>query len=242
MSNNPHINKEQGSYRQQLSQLVRNDPFWGNNLSILYNSNRVVEFVPTKDMSRVERLNALSRLSIYAGVLLSIIYGDVLFLFVGVIGMALFYFINMHFPEENQLGGADSSDPRLMTPQQDCKDCDRDENGNLYQKPTQDNPFMNVLLTDYADHPNRPPAGDIEDPKILNQAKKHFGHGLYKDVDDIWDRNNSQRQYYSNPATTIPNDRDSFMKWCWNTPYVCKDGDKQACLRYEDVRGHGQIT
>jgi len=52
-------------------------------------------------MSRVERLNALSRLSIYAGVLLSIIYGDVLFLFVGVIGMALFYFINMHFPEEN---------------------------------------------------------------------------------------------------------------------------------------------
>ena len=144
--------------------------------------------------------------------------------------MLFLYFVHINYPEREREEFA-----------ADCDACSEDDNGNLYEKPTKDNPFMNVLLTDYVDDPTRAPAADIEDPNIRKDIKKMFDHGLYKNANDIWDKNNSQRQYYTNPSTTIPNDRDSFMKWCWKVPYVCKDGDLVDCLKYDDVRAHGQI-
>jgi hypothetical protein len=109
------------------------------------------------------------------------------------------------------------------------------------QMPSANNPFMNVLISDYTENPDRKPAGNIEDPEVKALIDKHFNTGLYKDIDDVWDRGNSQRQFYTNPSTTIPNDRDSFAKWCWNTPMTCKEGNLQRCLKYDDVRAHGQI-
>ena len=47
-------------------------------------------------------------------------------------------------------------------------------------------------------------------------------------------RNISSRQFYTNPSTTIPNDQESFAKWCYGDMPSCKDG--QNCLRYEDLR------
>ena len=219
------------SYRQELGKLVKSDPFWGDNPEILITSDRAIEFVPTNDMNRVEKINALARLFIYIGALLCMIYMSTVYIYIPIIGLAFLYFVNMNFPEQEsqQQGGR-------------CDNCDVDANGNSYQKPSENNPFMNVLVTDYVENPNRSPAADIEDPKIRDDIKKMFENGLYKDVDDIWDRNNSQRQYYTNPATTIPNDRDSFMNWCWNVPSVCKDGDLNHCLKREDVRAHGQIV
>lgn len=218
------------SYREQLSKLVKSDPFWGDQPSILYASNRVVEFVPTTDMNRVEKINALTRMFIYLGLILTLVYQKIIYLYIPIVGMLFLYFVHINYPEHEREEFA-----------ADCDACSEDDNGNLYEKPTKDNPFMNVLLTDYVDDPTRAPAADIEDPNIRKDIKKMFDHGLYKNANDIWDKNNSQRQYYTNPSTTIPNDRDSFMKWCWKVPYVCKDGDLVDCLKYDDVRAHGQI-
>lgn len=227
------------SIKDQLSKLVKSDLFWSDDPSILFSPDRMVEFVPTEDMTRPEKLNAISRLAIYTGVLLFLVYQRETYIYAAIIVLALLWFVNRAYPEsklqqeqKQQTGGGG----------QIVSDYGVDENGNPFQKPTKDNPFMNVLLTDYVDNPTRPGAGDIEDPVVRNDIQKMFDFGLYKDVDDVWNRNNSQRQYYSNPGTTIPNDRDSFMNWCWNTPYVCKDGDQSACLKYDNLKAHGQIT
>lgn len=205
------------SNKEELSHLVVSDQFWMNDYKILFDLSRVKEFVPTFDMSTAEKLNAISRFLIYAGLILTFMYADYLFMYVPIIGLALicYVFLNSEEPEG----------------------FNTDDHGDCV-KPTRDNPFMNVLMTDNTD---RSPACNIEDPKVKSDMKKLFEHGLYTNANDIWDRNNSQRQFYTNPSTTVPNDRDSFMKWCYNTPYVCKDGDQHACLKNEDLRGHGQI-
>lgn len=217
------------SYREELSKLVKTDTFWSDNPALLL--KRAIEFVPTEDMSRTEKLNAMSRFVIYLGLLLFIMYSDIIYLSIPLVGLGIFYFIHINYPDKPQKGAGNAASCGTGM-------CGKDEG---YQQPTQENPFMNVLLTDYVDNPTRPPASDIEDPKIRSDMEKMFEFGLYKNVDDVWNRNNSQRQYYTNPSTTIPNDRDSFMKWCWDTPYVCKDGDQFACLKNDDVRAHGQI-
>ena len=218
------------SIKEELNKLVIDDPFWGDDPKILLNYSRLIEFVPTKVMSVKERLNALSRFMIYLGIGLALTYRDIIMFYVPIVGLSLLWGVNKYIPtpasSESQAGGHG----------------DVDGNGNPCQRPTKDNPFMNVLLTDYVDNPTRPPACDVENPDVMDEIEKMYATGLYKDVDDVWNKNNSQRQYYTNPSTTIPNDRDSFMKWCYDIPYVCKDGDLSACLRREDVRGHGQIT
>lgn len=197
------------------------DLFWKDDINILFNKHRLIEFVPTSYMTVNEKLNAITRFMIYLGALLVIIYQKVSLLYITLIGMALIYIVHEHYPNEEF-----KDHITLPVP---------------LTKPTKDNPFMNVLLTDYTANPNRGPAEDIDDPNVKAVVQDHFNQGLYRNIDNIWDRNNSQRQFYSNPATTIPNDRDSLMKWCWQTPMTCKDGNLSRCLRYEDTRRHGQI-
>lgn len=219
---------------------VKEDLFWYNDSSILYNRDRLLEFVPTKDMSTVEKLNAISRMAIYSSILSIIIYQNISFLFIGIIGMSISYFL---YKNEVSLTEryTDSDDRDDRDDRLGHQPVSVDGNGNPYHTSTTDNPFMNVLLTDYVDNPTRLPAGNLEDPAVKAIVEKNYNFGLYKNADDIWDRNNSQRQYVSNPGTTIPNDRHTFMHWCWNIPYSCKDGDMLACLDVDGPRRHGQI-
>jgi hypothetical protein len=62
-----------------------------------------------------------------------------------------------------------------------------------------------------------------------------FNHNLFKDVNDVFGKMNSQRQFYTMPNTTIPNAQDDFAKWLYANPKTCKE-DQEFCLRYEDVR------
>jgi hypothetical protein len=203
---------------------MNQDPFWKDDLSILLKKHRLIEFVPTNDMTTNEKLNAITRFMIYLGLLLTVVYRSASPLYIPIIACVFIYIIHDHYPQllskQDQSGG----DPATHS-----------------QMPSKDNPFMNVLMTDYANNPQRKPAGDIDLPVVQETMDQHFSNGLYKNVDDVWNNKNSQRQFYTNPSTTIPNDRESFMKWCWDTPFTCKDGNLSRCLKYEDVRGHGQI-
>ena len=190
------------------------DKFWYEDYNILWRKDRLVEFVPLKDMGINEKLNALTRLGIYLGILFGLFHSDTAYMYIPVITMFIIYII-WSGNRGAQKGGSQPACP--------------------LQEPTTQNPFMNVLMTDYADNPQRKPAADVENPVIKAKMEIGFSEGLYRDVDDIWDKNNSQRQYYTNPSTTIPNDADSFMKWCFNTPYTCKDNNWESCGRYNPI-------
>lgn len=169
-------------------------------------------FVPRQGMLLDEKLNAIMRAAVYVAILMVIINDNARYLYLVVLAGIITYTMR-----QQQTHATEQQIQPMQTP-------------------TKDNPFMNVLLTDYVTQPNRGPASNIESPTIAAAVESNFNQGLFREMSDIWDKGNSQRQYYTNPATTIPNDRDTFMKWCWSLPPTCKEGNLSKCLKYEDLR------
>ena len=89
---------------------------------------------------------------------------------------------------------------------------------------------MNVLINEYTENPNRPEACKSFNNEMIREDINHsFNYNLYKDVSDVFDRNNSQRQFVTNPATTIPNDQGKFANWLYGVPKTCKEGNYSNC-------------
>ena len=87
---------------------------------------------------------------------------------------------------------------------------------------------MNVLMNEYTEDPKKPIACPIGDDKIEDKVNKYYDR-LYKDVDDIYGKNNGYRQFYTNPNTTIPNDQAGFARFCYGDMISCKEGSDLAC-------------
>lgn len=98
--------------------------------------------------------------------------------------------------------------------------------------PTGPNPYMNVLINEISEYPKKPPAKYLSssgsDGKSLIDSQ--FENRVYSDPGDVWNRNQSQRQFYTMPSTSIPNDRDSYQNWLYRVPgKTCKEGNMAAC-------------
>jgi hypothetical protein len=53
----------------------------------------------------------------------------------------------------------------------------------------------------------------------------------YSDPTDVFGRNQNQRQFISQPVTSIPNDQKSYQEWLYKIPgKTCKEGGRTACL------------
>lgn len=227
-NNNVSLNTGQ---RVSLEKSIESDPFWLQQPSILVARHRLSEFYPDSDLSVDEQLNAITRMIIYLGVLLFIVSGQLSSFFLVAVGMAAVVFIQEHGRslldrrQENFISAYRRE--RLLPNDYPIRVSNR---GEVCQAPTRENPFMNVLLSDYAQNPARPAACDLADPAVREQVKDIFNDRLYLDIDDIWEKRNSQRQFVTQPNTQIPNDRETFAKWCYDTRnhscrenYICKN-------------------
>ncbi len=97
--------------------------------------------------------------------------------------------------------------------------------------PAPTNPFMNVLIPEIKYDPTRPEAASVEDPEVKQQLDDMFRVNFFNDPTDVFGKSQDQRQFITMPSTSIPNDRESFMKWCYNiVPQNCKSGGREACL------------
>lgn len=104
---------------------------------------------------------------------------------------------------------------------------------NVCRIPTIDNPFMNPAATEFGVD-NLPVACNANDEDIKDEIKVNFNHELFRDVEsEVWERGNSQRQFYTMPNVAIPNNQTEFANWLYRLPTsaVCKE-DTSACLRY----------
>ena len=199
------------------------DLFWFNQPEIIWEKDRLSEFFPTAEYSLEERLNAILRLSIYISIILSIYKNDVRFCFIAVITAIFTYYIYTNrSKKEVGVETFGEKDPEACT------------------MPTVDNPFMNVTMKDYLNIKDdqivdRPPACDASDPEVKKEIDTKFENNLFRDVNDVFGKMNSQRQFFTLPWTTIPNKQDEFANWLYKSPKTCKE-DQDYCLRYEDVR------
>jgi hypothetical protein len=230
---------------ESKNRLVK-DPFWTENLTILAQYNRLVEFIPTKDMTRKEQLNAISRFFIYASIILTLYTSDTWPIYLTIFGMGFTLFLFKFAPEFRGKNAKEIVDPDVEVKGNRplfTTDVDRDRgflNRQGCTAPSKNNPFMNVTINEIADNPTRPPACEYD--TVKHEIDENFYHNLYQDVGNaVFGKNNSQRQYFTMPYTTIPNDQSSFARWLYDVPLTCKE-DSQNCLRSEDLRQGSRIV
>ena len=96
--------------------------------------------------------------------------------------------------------------------------------------PSKDNPFMNTEIYDYnTKNVETPACNSYNNKGVQSYSDKLFSSSLIRDVNDLFGKNNSQRQFYTVPGNSIPNDQDTFSKWLYATPKTCKEGNGLQC-------------
>lgn len=187
------------------------DELWYNNIEVLFKLNRIDEFFPTTDMSIEEKLNSIVRLSIYISLILTSYSLNSKYLYIAIIVMILTTIIYIHRSE----------------------DLNENFQETEYVRPTKNNPFMNILPDDYITRPNRESlnkANMYVNDKLNKYIDTKYSYNLYRDADDLFDNNTTQRQFYTMPVTTIPNQQTKFAKWLYATPPTCKEGNGNQCV------------
>lgn len=181
--------------------------FWFNDPRVLFKD--IDKFYPSYEMNLVEKLNAIMKLSIYIGIVLALIGRNYLYLYIP-IGIGIFTLFIFKMQRENI---------EKFFEEYDRMECDE---GKPCVKPTVNNPFMNFNYI--TDDRYRPPAcKSFDNKEIRDEIEDKFNHNLYRDVGDLYGKNNSQRQFYTMPSTQAIGDQTAFAKWCYYTGPTCKE-------------------
>jgi hypothetical protein len=194
-----------------------NDPFWLTDYKILFLKENLTNFFPNYEMTLIEKLNAIFRMSIYLSILLYLFTNNYLYLYILIIigAFTIFIYYNQKDNLELYFNSIPDSDTNKL--QKNEKEID-----NFDIQPTTSNPFMNInVITDNKENPPAPPSWNNED--LQKDIENKFGYNLYRDVGDLYGKSNSQRQYFTMPSTTIPNNQTSFAKWCYSVGPTCKE-------------------
>ena len=152
------------------------DPFWYNQYDILWNSNRLTEFFPTKDQTLEERFNSIVRLSFYLSIILFFYHNDIKYLFIFIGMLLITYYLYTNYPNEIQIK-SDSKVPRETIGL--IEKLENNDNSNIVcTEPTIDNPFMNATMKDYLNIDpktqsiiDRPPACSASNPDIKKKNR-----------------------------------------------------------------------
>lgn len=100
-----------------------------------------------------------------------------------------------------------------------------------YTPPRARNLFMNVLLDEIKFNPGRPEAAPVDNPTVKQTLDDYFRVQWFSDPTDVFGKNQSQRQFVTQPSTTVPNDQGAFADWLYKIPgKTCKEGGREACL------------
>lgn len=236
----------------------QNDEIWYKDINVLFRKDRLIEFFPVSQQTLEERINSIMRLSLYVSVVLSFYHKQGKYMWMFIIMGVFTYIVHSRRPEtpssikvqknpalfnNSYLASSNAVDGALAGNAADvigAADVVGAGAGGC-TLPTIDNPFMNTTMKDYLNTDtngtikDRPVACNLNEPDVKKQADDYFNNNLYMDVDDVFGKMNSQRQFYTMPSTTIPNKQDEFAKWLYKSPQTCKE-NQDFCLKYEDLR------
>ena len=238
----PGINNEPGLYDAFIDNKIKNlppvpkpkpmidpiDKFWLEDPAVLFRNGAYYKIIPTKNMNRIQVLNALTRFFLYLGILYLLFGSDLSYMLIPIAGiiMILLLYLIQKWHQGQILSTTEPFDP---SPNEIV------EPVGLCQAPDKNNPFMNVTVDDLMENRNRPSACPVTNPTVRNQMEQAFNDNLFTDVEDVFDRKHSQRQFYTMPSTTIPNEQTEFAEWLYKAPETCKE-NQLNCLKYEDIR------
>jgi hypothetical protein len=180
--------------------------FWINNPSILFNSQHITEIWPKTNMPRDEKLNAITRLIILISLIGYMCINRIIIIVFGLIFIGIIVLLYKTRKEGMM--------PYL----------EHDSSSEIYSN----NPFNNVLITDYLFNPDKPEFNEEYTPDLESRINNSIKSSIVeqnKDNDNITDMfktdsdnlelEQNSRQFFTNPITTIPNKQDSFLEFCY---------------------------
>ena len=231
-------------------------PFWIKDPSILINKDYFTEFWPTENMTKNQKLNAISRLIIIltlVGFLLTQTFKILATGFITLAIIVILYFVQNKVSSNGNGGNSENGDEN---------DDENDVNGtkegfsgmdfinNNFTNPSKVNPLMNVALTEYTDNPEREAAAPAFNEYVIDEInentkdfvidqfvdsdateKKKLKDRLFADLGDNFEFDQSMRNFYATPNTQIPNDQNAFANYCYGDMISCKEGNSVACER-----------
>lgn len=197
---------------------------WYKDIVNFFDINNVLVFYPTSEMEYSEKLNSIMRMILYITILLYSLMNDkkVFILFI-VVGVVVYIMYELEENKEKYLE-KDRYGKYENVYNTDDEDMDKE-----CTQPTRENPFMNVTMNEYVENPKRSKACKTTE-KVNEYINDYFNEDLYRSVDDIYNKNASERQYYTMPVTEIPNNQDKFAQWLYgNDDKTCKEGNGLKC-------------
>ena len=218
--------------------------FWGNDPNVLLDPVSILEFFPISPMSYNQKLNAISRLVIILTILFYFILRSVRVCIISVLTLGAIWFIHhTHSDQQNtkKVRFAEGFNTDVANEYFEDKWLPDD----VFAETTKENPFQNVLMTDYEVAGMKKPAqaafsqsvqeNVIEHAKSMidsiNPEQPKISEKLFRSLEDNLAFEQSMRPFYSTAATTIPNDQDSFADFCYGSMVSCKEGNSFACAR-----------
>jgi len=202
--------------------------FWFNDISILFNKNYLLEVLPLREYDFNRKLNAVVRFTIYYGILLYVLNQDKNILCLPFITVVITVFLH----KTNKNTGDNTAMVGLMNVKKHDINVDVDKmideiNTNVYRVPDKDNPMMNQNVFDLYDGKQAIPT--YNNPGVNKVVEDKWVDKMPQDSNDLFNRRNSQRQWYTMPNTEAMNKQTEFAKWCYATPSTCKEGNGLQC-------------
>jgi hypothetical protein len=198
------------------------EKLWFEDPTVLLKPNFLVE-----NLCESENLNAFSRALIF-GLILSALLSP--FLGLGGLGIVL---LSLTFLYHRWLFAKilKSQKTVLKNRKEGFQSIVTSPGATIATRPNARNPFMNVLLDELTYNPNKPPADSVLNPLTNIILDDFFRVQWNSDPTDVFGRSQGQRQFYTTPSTSIPNDVGSYMNWLYLIPgKTCKQGGSDACV------------
>lgn len=199
---------------------TKREKFWLQDIQVLFTPDKILDFFPSKEQSKILKLNSVARLSLYLGLILTIYRKSPIYLFIILIGLGITIIYNNNSTETL------TNTSTVLTDQ--------------YTVPTLANPYMNFTMADYLNVDSegrikdKKPIANPMNPVVQNEIITNYNAGSKRDVNDMFDACNGKWNFYTVPMAGSPCDREEFANWLYKPKSNCKEDND--CMIYSDLR------
>jgi len=211
------------------------ESLWIDDPANLFTKKNWYKFVPTSSMDIPTAMNSIVRFTVYISVILFLARGTTVYLLAIPLVLVLTIMAVKLFPNARTLEAFTDAAAAIKE----------------YTYPSGKNPFMNPLLTEILDNPNRAPSAPVTSNKVKKQIEEAFKEtsDLYMDTSDKFDLAQSMRTFHTIQSGLIPNDQDGFLKFLskgidepdYSSTFLARRA-KEKSEGYVDAQGSAAMT
>ena len=228
------------------------DIFWASKPFILIDKNQITNIWPTPKMHYIEKLNAITRLTIVLTILGYLVNPSSRIIMIGIATILIIILIQLGYKKtgnklfeskskvvSNLEGFGNAGSGRILSTTSQINK----ELTTNFSSTTPQNPMSNVLLTDIQDNPNKKAAPPSFLPEVhsnitsaakkmienVNKSNPNIDKRIFSGLGENFDLDTSMRQFTSTANTRTVNDQGAFAQFLYGNMPSCKDGDVMMC-------------